>query len=52
MTNSEPDSNDETTDGERCECVELETLTRGEAWDESAFRDAGEATFGSPQRRR
>lgn len=25
----------------------LRTLTRGEAWGEEAFRDAGEATFGA-----
>lgn len=27
--------------------IDLETLTRDERWGEEAFRDAGEATFGS-----
>jgi hypothetical protein len=26
--------------------TELETVARGDEWDESAFRDAGAATFG------
>lgn len=39
-------SNDETTDCEQCENIELETLTRDGEWGNEAFRDAGEATFG------
>ncbi|WP_202935067.1 hypothetical protein [Halorussus amylolyticus] len=51
MTSSESDettsSGDETPDRKHCETLDLETRTREEEWGEEAFRDAGEATFGS-----
>lgn len=50
MTDSEsettPDSSDETANHDR-ERIDLETLRRDEEWSDEAFRDAGEATFGS-----
>ena len=32
------------------DALELETVTRNEGWGPEAFRDAGEATFGSRTR--
>jgi hypothetical protein len=49
MTDSESDettsSDDETPDCKHCETLDLESLTRGDEWNEEAFRDAGDTTF-------
>jgi hypothetical protein len=47
MDDSTTNSDDETADCKQNESAELETLTREDNWGKEAFRDAGEATFGS-----